>query len=138
MLHWFLAEVMLIAGHRAVYKATRVLHRDISVNNIMFYYEPDGSVVGVLCDWDLAKEVLDSHVTTEVITDDLLMSNLVFLTDVEKSGDVPQSLVFITDHLAVGTTKLNLQDGIVPWIENNCAVGRFFDLIEGWCRWRRD
>ncbi|TCD68350.1 hypothetical protein EIP91_010988 [Steccherinum ochraceum] len=78
-----------VRGHRAVYKATRVLHRDISVNNIMFYYEPDGSVVGVLCDWDLAKEVLDSHVTTEVITDDLLMSNLVFLTDVEKSGDVP-------------------------------------------------
>ncbi|KAI0069341.1 hypothetical protein K474DRAFT_1561329, partial [Panus rudis PR-1116 ss-1] len=40
--------------HHWVWKEAGVLHRDISINNIMFRRTSDGSVSGVLCDWDLS------------------------------------------------------------------------------------
>ncbi|THH31233.1 hypothetical protein EUX98_g2943 [Antrodiella citrinella] len=67
--------VDVVKGHRAVYEATDILHRDISANNIMFYYrkpEFKKGVVGVLCDWDLAKVL--SPPSPEVRVKDLLKS----------------------------------------------------------------
>ncbi|KAH8082007.1 hypothetical protein BXZ70DRAFT_1012361 [Cristinia sonorae] len=51
--------VQVVKGHHAVHESSNVLHRDISVNNIMFYYEDEQETrpIGVLCDWDLAKKV---------------------------------------------------------------------------------
>ncbi|KAH8082026.1 hypothetical protein BXZ70DRAFT_959636 [Cristinia sonorae] len=63
----------VLYGHNAVYEGSNVLHRDVSVNNIMFYYDQiDGEkrVVGVLCDWDLAKKVERPHI--DAIKGDLM------------------------------------------------------------------
>lgn len=38
-----------------VYRIGRVLHRDISENNLMLLSKPDGKAKGVLNDWDMAK-----------------------------------------------------------------------------------
>ncbi|KAH8082028.1 hypothetical protein BXZ70DRAFT_959639 [Cristinia sonorae] len=66
----------VIYGHHAVYDTSEVLHRDVSVNNIMFYYKNNNSgqreVVGVLCDWDLAKKIPSPG--NEAIRDNLLES----------------------------------------------------------------
>ncbi|KAI0079389.1 hypothetical protein K474DRAFT_651483 [Panus rudis PR-1116 ss-1] len=43
-----------VRAHHWVWKEAGVLHRDISINNIMFRRTPDDSVAGVLCDWDLS------------------------------------------------------------------------------------
>jgi len=42
-----------VRAHHWVWETSEILHRDISVNNIMFYRK-DGRTFGVLCDWDLA------------------------------------------------------------------------------------
>ncbi|KAH8082018.1 hypothetical protein BXZ70DRAFT_1080636 [Cristinia sonorae] len=63
----------VLRGHNAVYEESRILHRDVSVNNIMFHYkEINGRVVavGVLCDWDLAKRLPPPAVKT--IGEDLI------------------------------------------------------------------
>ncbi|KAG6847845.1 hypothetical protein H0H93_005563 [Arthromyces matolae] len=43
--------------HYHAYKEGRVLHRDLSENNLMFKHRPDGNVLGVLNDWDMASRV---------------------------------------------------------------------------------
>ncbi|TFY74696.1 hypothetical protein EWM64_g9315 [Hericium alpestre] len=43
--------------HRVVYKKARVLHRDLSVNNVMFRLSTAG-VIGVLNDWDLSEDMM--------------------------------------------------------------------------------
>ena len=43
----------LDAAHHSVYETSGILHRDISVGNVMFYRE-NNTVMGILCDWDLA------------------------------------------------------------------------------------
>ncbi|KAH8091038.1 hypothetical protein BXZ70DRAFT_1079887 [Cristinia sonorae] len=63
----------VLDGHHAVYETSNVLHRDVSVNNIMFYYcmvDGEHRAVGVLCDWDLAKKT--PRPGNEAIRDDLL------------------------------------------------------------------
>ncbi|KAI0929656.1 hypothetical protein AcV7_005138 [Taiwanofungus camphoratus] len=47
--------VDVVNAHHWVWKTSSILHRDVSVNNIMFYRK-DGQVMGVLCDWDLAMK----------------------------------------------------------------------------------
>lgn len=62
-------------AHHAVFESTRILHRDISPNNLMFYYRAsaDGEkAIGVLCDWDLSRELPQPGEDT--ILDDLLQS----------------------------------------------------------------
>lgn len=66
----------VIIGHRAVYKATRILHRDISINNIMFYLDKSGVAVGVVCDWDIAKQLHESQTQIDVIVRDAILSNV--------------------------------------------------------------
>ncbi|TCD70754.1 hypothetical protein EIP91_001783 [Steccherinum ochraceum] len=61
-----------LRGHRAVYKIARILHRDISINNIMFYIDATGRVIGVLCDWDMAKEL--GEITIEDMVRDTILS----------------------------------------------------------------
>ncbi|THH26697.1 hypothetical protein EUX98_g7490 [Antrodiella citrinella] len=56
----------VVKGHHAVYETSGILHRDISINNIMFYRDSDGGVVGVLCDWDLAKQLDVSDVDLQL------------------------------------------------------------------------
>ncbi|KAI0658114.1 hypothetical protein C8Q70DRAFT_1055108 [Cubamyces menziesii] len=46
-----------LKAHYLAFTNAEILHRDISVANILIYDPPDGSKsVGVLADWDLAKE----------------------------------------------------------------------------------
>ena len=55
-----------------MYEASHILHRDISPNNIMFYYRTPQcqtaprDVVGVLCDWDLSKELPDGGIDVAI------------------------------------------------------------------------
>ncbi|TFY57337.1 hypothetical protein EVJ58_g7081 [Rhodofomes roseus] len=44
-----------VRAHHLVYEKYQMLHRNIELNSIM-WYERDGRVVGVLCDWDLAED----------------------------------------------------------------------------------
>ncbi|OCH84813.1 hypothetical protein OBBRIDRAFT_375200 [Obba rivulosa] len=47
----------VLHGHRWAWEAAGVLHRDVSIYNVMFYRDTEtGKVIGVLCDWDLAQE----------------------------------------------------------------------------------
>jgi len=46
--------VDVVRAHYWVYKTSGILHGDISINNIMWFLR-DERVVGVLCDFDLAK-----------------------------------------------------------------------------------
>ncbi|KAG6812275.1 hypothetical protein H0H87_009886 [Tephrocybe sp. NHM501043] len=48
-------------GHHASYTKGRVLHRDLSENNLMFKTASNGSKKGILNDWDLASEVEDDN-----------------------------------------------------------------------------
>ncbi|TFY78117.1 hypothetical protein EWM64_g5894 [Hericium alpestre] len=43
--------------HRVVYETAGVLHRDLSVNNLMFRLHPKYKVCGLLNDWDLSETV---------------------------------------------------------------------------------
>ncbi|TFY56047.1 hypothetical protein EVG20_g9081 [Dentipellis fragilis] len=43
--------------HRAVFMEAKVLHRDLSVDNLMFHRDSDGDVCGVLNDWDMALDL---------------------------------------------------------------------------------
>ncbi|EPT00179.1 hypothetical protein FOMPIDRAFT_1123232, partial [Fomitopsis schrenkii] len=45
--------LIMNAAHYWVYVTSKVLHCDISMNNIMWYRRGD-EIIGVLCDWDLA------------------------------------------------------------------------------------
>ncbi|TFY55594.1 hypothetical protein EVJ58_g8148 [Rhodofomes roseus] len=47
--------VDVVRAHHWVYETSKILHRDISINNIMWFIK-DGQVIGVLCDWDLAED----------------------------------------------------------------------------------
>ena len=38
-----------------MYEVVGVLHRDLSVDNVMFYYDKGNKVVGILADWDLSS-----------------------------------------------------------------------------------
>ncbi|THH31243.1 hypothetical protein EUX98_g2952 [Antrodiella citrinella] len=58
------------SGHRAVYVSAQILHRDISINNLMFHRTSSAGAVGVLCDWDLARvNCLEGASMTDIIED---------------------------------------------------------------------
>ncbi|KZT70705.1 hypothetical protein DAEQUDRAFT_764565 [Daedalea quercina L-15889] len=42
-----------VRTHHWVYETWKILHRNISINNIMWYAKDDDKVSGMLCDWDL-------------------------------------------------------------------------------------
>ncbi|KAH9941910.1 hypothetical protein B0H21DRAFT_869361 [Amylocystis lapponica] len=48
----------VVRAHHWVWTASDIFHHDISINNVMFYRDAEGQVVGVLCDWDLAERTL--------------------------------------------------------------------------------
>ncbi|EPT00193.1 hypothetical protein FOMPIDRAFT_1060536 [Fomitopsis schrenkii] len=50
-----LVFVQVFRAHHWVYVTSKVLHCDISMNNIMWYRRGD-EIIGVLCDWDLAED----------------------------------------------------------------------------------
>ncbi|KAI5120094.1 hypothetical protein M0805_001250 [Coniferiporia weirii] len=52
--HHFLFTASLLTDSRAI-KHCDIKHRDISVENVMYRILPDGTLRGVLNDWDLAK-----------------------------------------------------------------------------------
>ncbi|KAF9506111.1 hypothetical protein BS47DRAFT_1353262 [Hydnum rufescens UP504] len=47
----------VVKCHRALHEGPKILHRDISMNNIMFCRGKENRVIGVLIDFDLAVEV---------------------------------------------------------------------------------
>lgn len=42
-------------AHRQAWEKAGILHRDISDGNIIIFILPDGSVKGLLIDWDMSK-----------------------------------------------------------------------------------
>ncbi|KAJ3753572.1 hypothetical protein EV360DRAFT_87665 [Lentinula raphanica] len=52
----------LVECHHRAYKKGGYLHRDISETNLMVDRSDDGTVTGVLCDWDLSSAVDDDGV----------------------------------------------------------------------------
>ncbi|KZT67869.1 hypothetical protein DAEQUDRAFT_375362 [Daedalea quercina L-15889] len=58
--------VDVVRAHYWVWTTTRTLHRDISTNNIMWFRDRDGKVIGVLCDWDLAEQNLNGDIPPTV------------------------------------------------------------------------
>lgn len=46
-------ETVIPSVHYVIYTSCKILHRDLSVNNIMFTRR-DGRIIGILNDWDLA------------------------------------------------------------------------------------
>lgn len=46
------------------------------MNNIMCYRRSDGKVIGVLCDWDVAKEIAESDIGIDIITRDAILSQV--------------------------------------------------------------
>ena len=65
--HILINGIFYIA-HYWVYTTSGILHRDISVGNVMFYRE-HGDVMGVLCDWDLALNEVQPHEGDEQLID---------------------------------------------------------------------
>ncbi|KAJ1728404.1 hypothetical protein LPJ72_005492 [Coemansia sp. Benny D160-2] len=56
-----IADLMLVMhdavrAHKAVLDSCHVLHRDISENNVMFHYDADGHIHGMLIDFDNAVD----------------------------------------------------------------------------------
>ena len=49
--------MLLPTAHRVVFKKAHILHRDLSINNVMFAMTPEGKPYGVLIDWDLTIDV---------------------------------------------------------------------------------
>ncbi|THU98859.1 hypothetical protein K435DRAFT_752501 [Dendrothele bispora CBS 962.96] len=47
----------LVECHHRAFMAGRVLHRDLSENNLMMRRDSDGQVKGVLNDWDLSSKI---------------------------------------------------------------------------------
>jgi len=66
----------VVRGHHAAYTTSMVLHRDISVNNIMFYRDSEGHAIGILCDWDLAKKINSEDISMDVIINDTINSKI--------------------------------------------------------------
>ncbi|KZT63411.1 hypothetical protein DAEQUDRAFT_134256 [Daedalea quercina L-15889] len=60
--HFHAAFVDAVCTHHCMYEASKTLHGDIGVNNIMWDEGRDGQPVGVLCDWDLAENDIDGDV----------------------------------------------------------------------------
>ena len=53
---------MVFLGHYASYKRGRVLHRDLSVNNLMIDWDRGNERhIGILSDWDLASLIDESN-----------------------------------------------------------------------------
>ncbi|EPT05417.1 hypothetical protein FOMPIDRAFT_1021270, partial [Fomitopsis schrenkii] len=50
-----LVFVQVVRAHHWVYVTSKVLHCDISMNNIM-WFRRGKEIIGVLCDWDLAED----------------------------------------------------------------------------------
>ncbi|KZT63368.1 hypothetical protein DAEQUDRAFT_733908 [Daedalea quercina L-15889] len=71
-----------VRAHHCMYEASKILHGDIGVNNIMWCEGRDGQPVGVLCDWDLAEGHTDGDVKAarpelrDTAGDQLCSSNL--------------------------------------------------------------
>ncbi|KAI0925150.1 hypothetical protein AcW2_005832 [Taiwanofungus camphoratus] len=89
--------VDVVNAHHWVWKTSSILHRDISVNNIMFYRE-DGLVMGVLCDWDLAMKEPSKEEYMEEIREELagmeltegMSSNYAPVADDNETGETSQ------------------------------------------------
>ncbi|CCM01670.1 uncharacterized protein FIBRA_03733 [Fibroporia radiculosa] len=74
----------VVRGHHWVFVTSAILHRDISVNNIMFY-RVGSRTVGVLCDWDLAAV----HDPREELKEDLADEEPPQFADVYQIASAP-------------------------------------------------
>ena len=93
-------------GHHAVYEATHLLHRDVSIDNIMFHNINNGEtrkVIGVMCDWDLAKELDPSDIAIGSIVKDTVKSMFPPDTPAAPTGEEQNE-------------RQNLRTGTVPFM----------------------
>ncbi|KAJ2521464.1 hypothetical protein GGI11_002003, partial [Coemansia sp. RSA 2049] len=106
------ADVMEV--HTAIFKECRILHRDISLNNMMFRDLGNGSVGGVLIDFDCAKDIKAGSWETRpertgtlpyMSVNNLEADSLVKRTQL----DDWESLLYVLCWL--GTTGINNHDG---------------------------
>ncbi|KAJ2519090.1 hypothetical protein H4217_002915 [Coemansia sp. RSA 1939] len=106
------ADVM--EAHTAIFKECRILHRDISLNNMMFRDLDDGSVGGVLIDFDCAKDIEAGSWETRPERTGTLpymnINNLEAASLVKRTQlDDWESLIYVLCWL--GTTGINDDDG---------------------------
>ncbi|KAJ2552031.1 hypothetical protein EV175_003469 [Coemansia sp. RSA 1933] len=106
------ADVM--EAHTAIFKECRILHRDISLNNMMFRDLDDGSVGGVLIDFDCAKDLNNAEWKTRPERTGtfpyMSINNLEEDSHVERTQlDDWESLIYVLCWLA--TTGINDNDG---------------------------
>ncbi|KAJ2554057.1 hypothetical protein EV175_002723, partial [Coemansia sp. RSA 1933] len=106
------ADVM--EAHTAIFKECRILHRDISLNNMMFRDLDDGSVGGVLIDFDCAKDLNNAEWKTRPERTGtfpyMSINNLEEDSHVERTQlDDWESLIYVLCWL--GTTGINDKDG---------------------------
>ncbi|KAJ2759812.1 hypothetical protein H4S06_002042 [Coemansia sp. BCRC 34490] len=104
------ADVM--AAHTAIATECGILHRDISVNNMLFTKLPDNTVRGVLIDFDCAKDMADSDFSTwpeRTGTYPYMSINNLSNSNVKRTQlDDWESLIYVLCWL--GTTGINLND----------------------------
>ncbi|KAJ2655465.1 hypothetical protein IWW48_005525 [Coemansia sp. RSA 1200] len=104
------ADVM--AAHTAIATECRLLHRDISVNNMLFTKLPDNTVRGVLIDFDCAKDMTDNDFGTRperTGTYPYMSINNLADSNVKRTQlDDWESLIYVLCWL--GTTGINLND----------------------------
>ncbi|KAJ2512078.1 hypothetical protein H4217_007064 [Coemansia sp. RSA 1939] len=106
------ADVM--EAHTAIFKECRILHRDISLNNMMFRDLDDGSVGGVLIGFDCAKDIEAGSWETRPERTGTLpymsINNLEAASLVKRTQlDDWESLIYVLCWL--GTTGINDDDG---------------------------
>ncbi|KAJ2596867.1 hypothetical protein EV177_007854 [Coemansia sp. RSA 1804] len=104
------ADVM--AAHTAIATECGILHRDISVNNMLFTKLPDNTVRGVLIDFDCAKDMADNDFSTRperTGTYPYMSINNLANSNVKRTQlDDWESLIYVLCWL--GTTGINLND----------------------------
>ncbi|KAI0733639.1 hypothetical protein C8Q72DRAFT_881195 [Fomitopsis betulina] len=60
--------IQIVRAHYWVYETSYILHRDLSINNIMWYRIGD-RLVAVLCDWDLAEHQINGPTSSRPVRD---------------------------------------------------------------------
>ena len=92
--------------HHWVYETSQILHRDLSINNIM-WYRIGNTVYGVLCDWDLA-EVQSDGATFRLLHEPLPAPRT--------TSPVSSSLGDANEHSTVSDIKPKYRTGTGPFM----------------------
>ncbi|KAJ2352444.1 hypothetical protein GGF43_003751 [Coemansia sp. RSA 2618] len=103
-------DVMTV--HTEIVNRCGMLHRDLSINNIMLKRHADGSVNGILIDFDNARRIQDIRFTESAGTPMFMSINNIEHSDTKRTAlDDWESMVYIIWHLC--SSSIN-NIGMVP------------------------